>query len=159
MTPPTNDQLTAWAEKAEAATPGPWESLPCGCGHPSCARMQPGPGTFSIGSGYEPEDAAWIALGPAHTLALVAEVRRLTAERDEAYRKHVDFDNEASSLKANVDRLEKALRKWTCRSCEGSGHHYTYLENRTCQTCWGSGLNDIARAALASPAPAPGGGK
>lgn len=45
-------------------TPGPWGIQPCQCGHPICKRLQPGPGFFYAGTGYDPDDAKSIQAVP-----------------------------------------------------------------------------------------------
>jgi len=52
------------AARSTRYTPGPWRMSQCQCGHPSCRRLQPGPGMFPMGAGYDPADAQLIVAAP-----------------------------------------------------------------------------------------------
>jgi DnaJ-class molecular chaperone len=67
----------------------------------------------------------------------------------------------ANRAEARIKALEQALREWKCRRCDGKGTTISGFGPRprdaiTCPNCEGSGIDPIARAALAQTGEANG---
>jgi hypothetical protein len=81
----TAEQRQEWARLAEAATPGEWEIRNHGSAGSAIVTGEY-ERVFTVARTFEHENAAFIAASRTAVPALLADVDRLTAERDAAYR-------------------------------------------------------------------------
>jgi hypothetical protein len=81
----TAEQRQEWARLAEAATPGEWEIRNHGSAGSAIVTGEY-ERVFTVARMFEHENAAFIAASRTAVPALLADVDRLTAERDAAYR-------------------------------------------------------------------------
>lgn len=108
--PLTSDELREIRERADGATPGPWQVVEdcvnCSRAHVAETRRETERGDYGevlawwypeidrCDNGIRPNDAAFIASARSDVPALCAEVERLTRERDEARNELADAARE-----------------------------------------------------------------
>jgi hypothetical protein len=117
----TSTELDALVALGEGITPGPWSIDKCSCGHPTCSRLQPGPGLFYQGCGYDNEaDARAIAAVPDLIAAIITlrksedELRHeLTCARGSLKSANVLIEamtgHASIAIEANIERISQAL--------------------------------------------------
>jgi len=112
-----SEKIARLRELREAASANGWQVERCAvwCGSASCNMCWPGPGTWNVGSGYSPEDAAAIVaamnsldalLECASVLADIA-AQKTGAELDEDQYEHADFEGGYGIV---IDKARAALQ-------------------------------------------------
>lgn len=118
----TEDELATIEARANASQPGPWWVVTVGKDHddgPSHIVMSKYVSiTEAFAGGEIPQsvDAEFMAKARADVPALVAEVRRLTAERDAAFNRGVEAMREAAvqHFKQRAEGIEHAAARIAC---------------------------------------------